>query len=172
MANAKKQHYVPQCYLREFVDPRTPSGQEPYVWAFSKDGKVKEKRPPKNLFRETDLYTLNIHGTKDYRIERSLSALEGEYAGVVRNKIKRHLPLSEEEHITVCAFVVAMMQRTLRQRDNIDSFHDKLIEKVEAIEQLHGIGSGKSAVTVQVVKSVAGAGKEQERENDGSRLRQ
>jgi hypothetical protein len=27
-------------------------------------------------------------------------------------------------------------------------------------------------VTVQVVKSVAGAGKEQERENDGSRLRQ
>jgi hypothetical protein len=145
MSEPKKQHFVPQCYLREFVDPHTPAGYEPYVWAFSKDGKRKEKRAPKNLFYETDLYTLNIQGEKLYAIERSLSVLEGEYASVVRNKIKKHLPLSEEEHVTVCAFVAAMMQRTLRFKDNIESFHDQLIEKVAAIEQLHGLNPAKSA---------------------------
>lgn len=99
MSDPKKQHYVPQCYLREFVDPHTPAGYEPYVWIFSKDGKSKEKRAPKNLFHETDLYTLNIEGDKHYAIERSLSALEGEYASVVRNKVKKYLPLSEEEEL-------------------------------------------------------------------------
>lgn len=145
MSKPKKQHYVPRCYLREFVDPDTPRGQEPYVWAFSKDGKQKERRAPWNLFHETDLYTLNIQGDKHYGIERSLSTLEGEYATVVRTKIKQHLPLSDQEHITICAFVAAMMQRTVRSRDNIDSFHDQIIEKVEAIEQLHGLRPTKSA---------------------------
>jgi Protein of unknown function (DUF4238) len=145
MSDPKKQHYVPQCYLREFVDPQTPAGYEPYVCVFSKDGKHKEKRAPKNLFHETELYTLNIEGEKHYTIERSLSALEGEYASVVRNKIKKYLPLSEEEHLTICAFVAAMMQRTVRFKDNIESFHDQLIEKVAAMEQLHGLNPAKSA---------------------------
>ncbi len=144
MPEPKKQHYVPQCYLREFLDPHTPARYEPYVWAFSKDGKHKEKRAPKNIFYETDLYTLTIQGEKHYEIERSLSALESEYASVVRDRIKQHLPLSEQEHITLCAFVVAMMQRTLRSKDNIESFHDQLIEKVEAMEQLHGLKPDKS----------------------------
>ncbi len=150
MSDPKKQHYVPQCYLREFVDPHPPAGHEPYVWVFSKDGKGKEKRAPKNLFHEADLYTLNIDGGKDYGIERSLSTLEGDYASVVRNKIKPHLPLSEEEHITLCAFVVAMMQRTIRNRDNIESFHDQLIKKVETMEQLHGL---KPATSLELRES-------------------
>lgn len=145
MSNPKKQHYVPQCYLREFVDPHTPPKYEPYVWVFSKDGKQKEKRAPKNLFEETDLYTLAIQGAKDYGIERSLSALEGEYAAVVRNKVKKHQPLTSEEHITLCAFVAAMMQRTVRSRDNIEGFHDQVIEKVEAMERLHGLNPRQSA---------------------------
>ena len=49
MSDAKKQHYVPQFYLREFLDPNTPPGQEPYVWVFSKDGKKKQRRAPKNI---------------------------------------------------------------------------------------------------------------------------
>ena len=145
MSSHKKQHYVPQCYLREFVDPHTPPKYEPYVWVFSKNGKRKEKRAPKNLFAETDLYTLTIQGAKDYGIERSLSALESEYAAVVRNKVKKHMSLSGEEQITICAFVAAMMQRTLRSKDNIEDFHDQVIEKVEAMERLHGLDPCKSA---------------------------
>ena len=86
MSAPKKQHYVPQCSLREFVDPKTPPGYEPYVWIFSKDGKKREKRTPKNTFHQTDLYTVEIRGQKNYAIETSLAQLEGQYAEIVRQR--------------------------------------------------------------------------------------
>src|SRR6266446_8944692 len=145
MSAPKKQHYVPQCYLREFVDPKTPAGYEPYVWIFSKAGKRKEKRAPQNAFHETDLYTLEIRGQTHYTIETSLSQVEGQYSEIVRQKIKKHLPLAEREYVILCAFVAAMMQRTLRMKENLESTLDQVIEKVEAMEKLHGLSSDKSA---------------------------
>src|SRR2546426_11068638 len=127
MSAPKRHHYVPQCYLREFVDPKTPPGYEPYVWIFSKDGKKKEKRAPKNTFNQTDLYTVEIRGQKNYAIETSLAQLEGRYAEIVRQKIKNHLPLTEQEHVVLCAFVAAMMQRTLRVKVKLESFIDQVI---------------------------------------------
>ncbi|MCI0627455.1 MAG: DUF4238 domain-containing protein [Acidobacteria bacterium] len=142
MSTPKRHHYVPQSYLREFVDPNTPPEHEPYVWIFSKDGKKKERRAPHNIFWGTDLYRLKIDGEKHYSIETSLSQLEGRYAEIVRDKIKKHLPLSDEEHVVLCAFVAAMMQRTLRMKENVESFLDQVIEKIEATEKLHGLAGG------------------------------
>ncbi len=136
----KKQHSVPQCYLREWVDPSTPSGQEPYVWIFNKDEQTGKKKAPSNIFTETDLFTIKLKtGEKDYSIEETLSNLESKYAKIFREKIKNHIPLSEEEHILLCAFVGAMLQRTQRHKDNIENFHDELIEKVSAMENAHSL---------------------------------
>lgn len=133
-----KQHYVPQCYLREWVDPNTPAGQEPYLWIFSRGDKKGRKRAPANIFTETDLYTLKIKGQKNYAIEDTLSNLEGKYAVVFREKINKHLPLTEEERIILCAFVSVMLQRTLRHKDNLERFLNELIEHMEALEHEHG----------------------------------
>ena len=101
MSDAKKQHYVPQFYLRQFVDPNTPAGQEPYVWILSKNGKTKSRRAPKNILWETDLYTFfDTTGTKHQELERTLSQIESDFAGTVQRKIKSHLPLSDQEHAT------------------------------------------------------------------------
>ena len=32
MAEKRRHHYIPQFYLRGFVDPQTPAGQTPYLW--------------------------------------------------------------------------------------------------------------------------------------------
>lgn len=152
MSAPKKQHYVPQCYLREFVDPKTPAGHEPYVWIFSKDGKKRKKRAPHNTFRETHLYTLEIEGQKHYSIEASLKQLESRYAEIVRDRVKKYLSLSDEEHVILCAFVAAMMQRTLRMKENLESFLDQVIEKVEAMEKMHGLAPEKSAELRQAKK--------------------
>ena len=131
-----KQHYIPKCYLREFVDPNTPQGQEPYVWVFDKGKRSGRKKAPSNLFTETDLYTLRLRsGEKDYAIEETLSRLEGKYADIFSSKIKNHIPLNEEDHIYLCAFVSVMLQRTLRHRDNVERFFDELISHAEAIEK-------------------------------------
>jgi hypothetical protein len=145
MSNAKKQHYVPQFYLRQFIDPNTPSGQEPYVWVFSKDGKKRQRRAPKNILWETDLYTFDVEGAKHYELERTLSKIESEFAEIVRKKVKLHLPLTAQEHDTLCRFVATMLQRTVRQKDNQESFYDELVAQVERLETHHGSEASMSA---------------------------
>ncbi len=131
---------MPRCYLAGWVDPNTPAGQEPYVWVFNRGEKKCRKKAPSNLFTETDLYTLKLDtGEKNYAIEETLSNLESRYAAILQEKIKKHLPLTEEEYIYLCAFVSVMLQRTLRHRDNLERFIDELIGQTEALEKAHEI---------------------------------
>ena len=49
MSEPKRQHVIPRCYLKQFVDPKTPPGQEPYVWIFDRESKRGKKRAPQNI---------------------------------------------------------------------------------------------------------------------------
>ena len=147
MNKPKNQHIIPQCYLKQFVDPNTPSGQEPYVWIFDRDKKKgKKKKTPKNILSETDFYTLKVEGgEKDYSIEESLSQLESEYSSVFEKKIKYKIPLNDYEHTVFCAFVAAMLQRTQKQKENIEGFFDQLIKVADDLEKAHGAKPKKSS---------------------------
>lgn len=146
MNKPKNQHIIPQCYLKQFVDPNTPPGQEPYVWIFDRGNKKGKKKAPKNILSETDFYTLKVEdGEKDYSIEESLSQLEGEYSSVFEKKIKCKIPLSDYDHIVLCAFVAAMLQRTPKQKENIEGFFDQLIKIVDDLEKAHGAKPKKSS---------------------------
>lgn len=138
MSEPKNQHIIPQCYLKQFVDPNTPPGHEPYVWIFDRGTKKGKKKAPKNILAETDFYTLKIKsGEKDYTIEKTFSQLESEYSSVFDKKIKRKIPLNDYDHIVLCAFVAAMLQRTLKQKENIEAFLDQLITMAEEAEKAH-----------------------------------
>lgn len=139
-----KQHYVPQCYLREFADPHTSPGEEPSIWVFDRDGKDKRKDKIRNVLASNDLYTLKIKGQKNYSIEETLANLEARYAEVFRSKVQNRLPLNEEEHIILCAFVSVMLQRTLRHKDNLERFYDELIERTVQLEKIHNVPPKKS----------------------------
>ncbi len=128
------------------MDPNTPPGQEPYVWVFDKNGKNRRKKSPQNIFKETDLYTIQKPGKeKVYAVEESLSVIEGKYADVFRRKIKNKLPLSSEEHAVLSFFVGAMLIRTLRHKDTFDHFIDQVVEHAEAMEKAHGISNAESS---------------------------
>ena len=145
MSEPKNQHIIPQCYLKQFVDLNIPSGQDPYVWIFEKGSKKGKKKAPKNILKETDFYTLVIEGgEKNYTIEKTLSQIESEYALVFDNKIKSKKPLNNYEHVVLCAFVAAMLLRTFKHKENIESMYDQIIEHVEAMEEAHGIKPKKS----------------------------
>jgi len=154
MTDAKKQHYVPQFYLREFVDPNTPPGQEPYVWLFTKNGKSVERRAPKNIFWKTDLYTIDVNGEKLYDIEKELSTIETAYADIVRKKIKARLPLTALEHVTLCRFVATMIQRTIRQKDNQENFYDRLAAQAASLDPNRG-SDGSLVEQLQAAKKDA-----------------
>jgi hypothetical protein len=145
MSEPKSQHVIPRCYLKQFVDPNTPAGQEPYVWIFDRKSKRGKKKAPKNILIESDLYTFEVkNGKKDYALEKNLSQIESEYASIFEKTISRRVPLNEYEHVVLCAFVAAMLQRTLKQKENIEGFFDQLITMTEDMERAHGMPPKKS----------------------------
>ncbi len=145
MSEPKNQHIIPQCYLKQFVDPNTPAGQEPYVWIFERGTKKGKKKSPKNILSETDFYTLEVRdGEKDYTIEKTLAQIESEYATIFDRKIKKKIPLNNYEHLVLCVFVAAMLQRTLKQKENIERFLDQIISMTEEMEKVHGMPPKKS----------------------------
>src|SRR5690242_10438511 len=115
-----RQHFVPQSYLQAWCDPHTPADQEPFTWVFTKSGTYKECRSPKNIFWETDFYTLfKVDGQRDLSLEKGLSQLEGQFALLRRDKLEQRQPLSDDDQIVLCAFAAAMFARTKASKDRM-----------------------------------------------------
>lgn len=138
-----RQHYVPQCYLVGFKDPLNRQ-REPVIWIFDKDGKNRREAKVKNVLIKKHIYTIVLSGTRDYSVETTLARLEGQYIKIFRNKIAKHLPLSEDEHVVFSIFVAAMIQRTLRQKNNFEMFLKEVVTRGEMLLQQHGRKSSKS----------------------------
>ncbi len=120
MANHKKQHFVPRSYLKAWCDPNTPTGQEPYVWRFSRDGSSSARKAPDTVFHETDLYTIKLpDGGRDLVLEHGLAQLESEFVSIRDTKLKRCESIEFTEHVLLCAFIAAAQARTPAQRDHL-----------------------------------------------------
>lgn len=137
----KKQHYVPQCYLRAFATPNTINDKEPLIWIFPKTERKGRLDKIKNVLFAKDLYTIDTGGQKDYSIETSLANVEAEYTKVYREKIEKRLPLNKREHLVLCVFITALMQRTLRHKDSVEGFLSEVIEKMEKMDEAHNTHS-------------------------------
>lgn len=74
----KSQHYIPQSYLRGFVDPNTPPNEEPYLWVCERECGNPFRRSPKNLAQESYYYSFRDEsGELQHEVEKALSALKG-----------------------------------------------------------------------------------------------
>ncbi|MDE2719285.1 DUF4238 domain-containing protein [Candidatus Palauibacter polyketidifaciens] len=110
----KKQHWVPRSYLAAWCDPATPEGQTPYVWRFAKDGKSSKRKAPKNIFHETDLYTISLDdGRRELAVEQGLAELESEFVRIRNDVLATAKSLEGRDHMLLCAYVAAMQARSL-----------------------------------------------------------
>lgn len=136
MTSHKKQHSVPQCYLKAWCDPNTPAGQEPYVWLFHKDGSGARRKAPENIFYETDLYTIHrADGERDLILEHGLAALESEFVAIRDTKLSRRQELTARERLMICAFIAAAQARTPAQRDHLRGQWAKVLEKADRMRE-------------------------------------
>jgi hypothetical protein len=115
----KKQHFIPKFYLEAWCDPKTPAGQEPFVWQFPKEGGTPQKKAPKNIFHETDMYTVKMpDGSRNLVLEEGLSQLEYLFVKLTNEKLSACMPLENDDRLLLCAFVAAMTARTEAQRNH------------------------------------------------------
>ena len=142
----KKQHFIPQSYLKAWCDPQTPPGQDPYVWQFSKDGLQVKKRAPNNIFYENNMYTIEQpDGKKNLVLEHGLSGLEQRFVRIRNNKIAKGKSLNQEEHIILCAFIAAMHGRTKAQRDHFQDQWGKLLTRMDEMTEFINKASPEEA---------------------------
>jgi hypothetical protein len=136
MSDPKNQHTIPKCYLKQFVDPKIPSNFGPCVWIFERKSKSKigKRQNVRSVLTGNDIYTFQ----GDYTIEKTLAQIESDYAVIFEKKIKNKIPLEPDEHLTLCAFVAAMLQRTLKQKEHIERFMDQVIGHAKQLEMVHG----------------------------------
>lgn len=119
MKGHKKQHYIPQCYLEAWCDPDCPTGQTPYVWRFTKDGKSAKKKAPENIFHDNNMYTIKLpDGSRNLVLEHGFSQLETKFSTIRNKQIAKRKQLNADDYTILCAFMAAMWARTKAQREH------------------------------------------------------
>ncbi len=116
----KKQHFVPQCYMKAWHDATAPAGpaRTPYVWVFDKDGTGARRKAPANLFTETDIYTIvRPDGQRDLRLEHGFQELEDMFTRVRNLKFNRRAWPDAEDLAWVIGFAATAQARTAAHRD-------------------------------------------------------
>ncbi len=125
MTIAKDQHFLPQFYLGQFVDPDTPPDMEPYVWLYDLAERRWRRRAPKNVaamrhyyaYRDGDEQLVNV-------IEPHLADVESLGATLIR-KLASRTPLTEREQLHFSLFIAQLAVRTPQSRASIELFLDR-----------------------------------------------
>lgn len=167
----KKQHFVPACYLKAWLDTHCLPNHMPYVWVFDKNGSNPRRKAPSNLFTETDLYTIQkFDGSRDLSIEHGLAELESKFTIIRKSKFNFNRDLTLEQRAYICTFVAAAQFRTTSSRDhhsgqwsNIAARADELKiamdkatpEQKKAYSRIVTPSSTKGSLTHEQVKQLA-----------------
>ena len=138
----KRQHFVPQSYLKAWCDPGTPAWQEPYVWLYEKEGDGVRRKSPAKVFVETDFYTIKVDDVeRDLRLEHGLSQLEARFAALRQNKLCLRLPITLRDHVHLCAFVAAMHARTKSRNEFLREQWQGALDMVKRFDTAMGEAS-------------------------------
>lgn len=151
MTGHKKQHFIPRSYLSAWCDPNSPSNQEPYVWLLSRDGSNPRRKAPNNIFRETDLYTIELpDGGRSLVLENGLAQLESEFVSIRGTKLELLEPLEPSEHAALCVFIAAMHARTPSQRNHLSEQWGKCLVVLDRMREW-----AKTATTEQKLDAMS-----------------
>ena len=126
MTIAKNQHFLPQFYLRQFVDPETPSDNEPYVWLYDLTEHRWRQKAPKNVaalrhyyaYRGGDNNPINL-------VEPHLAQVESISATLIR-KLVSQTALTEREQLHFSLFIAQLTVRTPQFRSMTESYLDRI----------------------------------------------
>lgn len=153
MSKNKDQHVIPNCYLKDWCDPKTPTGQSPYIWRISKDGANRKNKSPEKSFTSPHRYTITLpNGERSLILENTLADLENKFVRI-RARIRRKEILSLRDKAQLCLFAAAMQSRTIRAGDHFEESQRQLHEQIVAMEKQHGLEPVTSLETARMVET-------------------
>jgi Protein of unknown function (DUF4238) len=130
------QHFVPACYLKAWLEDDIPKGstKPAFVWIFDQEGKNPQRKSPRRIFTETDLYTLRgADGARDLRLEHGLGEIEDGFTRVRNSKLNRRRELNTADWKWLCLFVATAYMRTKSMIDHHVGQWQKVFDMVERV---------------------------------------
>ena len=111
---ARRQHFVPQFYLRGFV------GKKDQLFVIDRPTEKSFRTAPKNVAAERDFNRVDVEGMDPNMVEKALAKFEGEVAPALeRAKMARSLA-NKEDREAVMNLMSSMALRNPRQREAIN----------------------------------------------------
>lgn len=162
----KSQHYVPEFYLRNFVDENSKHLPNPYLWIFERDKPFKPyRKAPENVACESNYYSLSDDDEMlRILIEDEFQRLESCTATVVRKIISSDkVNLTIEERAVLSEFIVYMDTRVPNFRNSHDQAQKDLFKLIiemstldeniiKSIAKKHELETGKRISTHEIKK--------------------
>ena len=107
-----KGHIVPEFYLKLFLDPNIPENKSKEIWYYTKATKQWGHKGPKNVGFIDDYYVVtDDDGNKIDFIEKKLGEIEHLVSSIIKDKIHKRIPLTEEERSLFSIFSMLMRTR-------------------------------------------------------------
>ena len=132
-------HYVPQFYLREFLDPASVGTPDPWVWVADLDPAEVSRRAPRNLANRAGYYSIPGGATvaETEAVERLFSQMETVAAPIVRKLNRGVDTLTPQEWSDLLYFAAFLAVRTPSVRDNFEQFFGDVAEMMLSMSVMH-----------------------------------
>ena len=131
----KKQHYIPQCILKNFG---IPGSNQYLVWQHLKNNKIDDRQVPINKICCNDyLYEYFMDGTvvKDEaifnKLEKSFMLLEGDFSKLFRDKINVSAMLNEDDILLCYIMIVVQLLRTPKGIKRAEEYFSNIYKDLE-----------------------------------------
>lgn len=135
MPEYKKQHYVPVSYLQAWCDPNTPAEQESYIWLANIENREISRKSPKNVFQETDFYTVNDRmGNRILELEHKLGRIESDFASL-KPKLENHELILPEDRKIIALFAATMFSRTKLFKEINQEVWQEALDSIEKLPE-------------------------------------
>ncbi len=145
LTGVKRQHYVPQMYLRAFAEGDS-------IRVCELDDGTEYMTSTKNTAVESYFYNVKI-ADMQLSVENWLAKLEGRAAPILDTLRSNHeciLTLSDEEEIHLARFLAALRLRTLSFRENMNRMNESMFQQIKdmARKQIYHQNDKEKADTI------------------------
>lgn len=148
----KKQHVIPNCYLKAWCDPRTPPGRHSFIWRISKHGTQRKRKSPEKSFTASERYTIRLpNGKRNLALEDTLAGIEDRFVLVLK-RVRRQQRLNPVDRAGLCIFATGMLTRTTAFGEHWNKQLQELHDKVVALEKAHNAEPTTSTQTAELLE--------------------
>jgi hypothetical protein len=121
---ARRHHFVPQCYLKNFAVPRKKGAPE--IVVFDRIGHKSYRQGINNVAFERDFNRVDVEGVDIDAFEKAMSKFETDLEPVLQRIIQAESLENQDDRATLLAFIGLLVMRNPRLRENIRGFHERV----------------------------------------------